>query len=108
MGRNFYDYPGLQPFRSWGNTYAQEFYELTLMDENKPTFIKYSFKFQIQAAFVIFFYPNPSYIYQIFIQIQTNFSYLFINPGSSRHTRILRINSNGREQAQRYQGFRSN
>ena len=24
MGRNFYDYPGFQPFRSWGNTYAQD------------------------------------------------------------------------------------
>ena len=42
MGRNFDDYPGFQPFRSWGNTYAQEFYELTLMDENKPNAIKAS------------------------------------------------------------------
>ena len=24
MGRNFDDYPGFQPFRSWVNTYAQD------------------------------------------------------------------------------------
>ena len=24
MGRNFDDYPGFQPFRSWANTYAQD------------------------------------------------------------------------------------
>ena len=24
MGRNFDDYPGVQPFRSWANTYAQD------------------------------------------------------------------------------------
>ena len=24
MGRNFDDYPGFQPFRSWENTYAQD------------------------------------------------------------------------------------
>ena len=24
MGRNFYDYPGFQPMRSWVNTYAQD------------------------------------------------------------------------------------
>ena len=25
MGRNFDDYPGFQPMRSWANTYAQDY-----------------------------------------------------------------------------------
>ena len=30
MGQNFDDYPGLQPMRSWANTYAQHCIEHTL------------------------------------------------------------------------------
>ena len=34
MGRNFDDYPGFQPFRSWANTYAQDCMWYTKKDNN--------------------------------------------------------------------------
>ena len=41
MGRNFDDYPGCQPFRSWANTYAQDcnksrYYEIWRLLKEKP------------------------------------------------------------------------
>ena len=36
MGRNFDDYPGFQPFRSWANTYAQDCMSLVL---NFPSYV---------------------------------------------------------------------
>ena len=40
-------------------------------------------------TFVIAFPFSSRHIYQIFIQIQTDFSFLFLNTGFSRDTRIL-------------------
>ena len=56
MGRNFDDYPGFQPFRSWANTYAQDciyrgyilYKLLNYMKQNLNVTLKKSFYGAIQ------------------------------------------------------------
>ena len=42
MGRNFDDYPGFQPFRSWANTYAQDctFYLVSFFGKGIAVIVK--------------------------------------------------------------------
>ena len=46
MGRNFDDYPGFQPFRSWANTYAQDCKYIELPEKMSNWLIKLPLSFK--------------------------------------------------------------
>ena len=49
MGRNFDDYPGFQPMRSWANTYAQDCSSLCQSGEEIAYLLQVQVHFEIDA-----------------------------------------------------------